>query len=63
AFKNKYKADDSLDSTKLSLWEKILHRRKGLTMIKLFPQQQNGIPSRNSLSWQFRMVGNSIKWM
>jgi len=35
--KNKYKVDGSLDNTKLGLWQKILHRRKGSIMRRLFP--------------------------
>lgn len=38
-----------LTSTKLGLWQKVLHRRKGSIMRKLFLPEQNGPPSEHSL--------------
>jgi len=35
-FKNKYKADGSLDKHNSGLWKKVLHRNKGLIMRRLY---------------------------
>jgi hypothetical protein len=55
AFKNKYRSDSHLISTKQGSWQKDLHRKKVLIMRRRFPPQQNGIPSALYFPWQHRM--------